>query len=59
MVGVHETGSDVFCRAGCSRIDRVEVHQAVVADVARDHRALEKVHVIKLVNNACGILQVL
>ena len=49
----------MFRRARQTGIERVEVQFARVNDIARHHRALEKMDIVQTFNNACGIIKVL
>jgi len=53
-----EADADVLGGAGKTRIQAVDVEVAVVDHVARDDRALEEVHVVECVDEACKVVEV-
>ena len=57
--GVIERCANVLGGSAGGRVDRVEVHFAVVFDIPRHHRALQKVNVIKRIGDASRIVQIL
>ncbi len=57
--GFGERGADMLGGAGAAGVDRVEVHLAVVGDVAGNHGALQEVDVVQPVGDAGGVVQVL
>ena len=49
----------MFGRAAGGRVDRVEVHFEVIEDIAADHRPLQEMDIIKLVDDPRRIEQIL
>ena len=59
MAGLNKAGADVFRRARRTGVDRVDVQLVVIQDIAANHRALQKMHVVEAIYNARGIIKIL
>jgi hypothetical protein len=59
MRRIGKAGADMLCRAGAAGIERVDVHQEIVGNVPADHRPLEEMHIVQVMDELGGVQQVL
>ena len=57
--GLGKGGADVFFGSATAGIDRVQIHFAIIKDIACHHGALQKMDIVQPIRNAGGVVQIL